>query len=339
MLRALLRSSLVATVLVLNPQAFAAEVNIYSHRHYDTDRELYSKFEQQSGIKVNVVHAKAEELLARLKLEGERSPADLFITADVGNLHEAKAAGALQAIDSEIINSIVPEHLRDVDGQWYGLTKRARVIIYNKASVDPSQLSTYEAMGKAEFPYTIATRTSANAYNKSLLASLIAHNGKEAALEWAQGMVKNFARSPRGNDRDQIRAAAGGIAQVAIANTYYLGIFVHSQDPADQEIAKQVGVFFPNQDDRGTHINISGVGVTKSAKNVDNAIKLIEFLLSAEAQAAFANANFEYPINSEVEVHETVKSWGEFKEDSLPLNKIGEYQIEAVEVFQEAGWN
>lgn len=329
----------IGAIFMANSMMASGEVNLYSHRHYDTDRELYKLFEAKTGIKVNVVHAKAEELLARLKIEGANSPADLFITADVGNLHEAKAAGVLQSVKSTTLNSIIPEHLRDSDGQWYGLTKRARVIIYNKEKVDPSTLSTYEALGDASFPYKIAVRTSANAYNKSLMGAMIAHHKEEGALDWAKGVVANMARPPKGNDRDQIRAAASGEADVAIANTYYVGRFVTSKDPADQEVAKKVGVFFPNQNDRGAHVNISGAGVTKSAKNRDNAIKLLEYLVSPEAQESFAHANFEYPVNQSVQISLVVKAWGDFKEDSLPLSIVGEHGVKATKIAQEAKWN
>ncbi|MGM0623178.1 MAG: Fe(3+) ABC transporter substrate-binding protein [Campylobacterota bacterium] len=317
---------------------FANEVNLYSHRHYDSDKQLYKEFEQQTGITVNVVHAKADELLAKMKIEGMRSPADLFITADVGNLHQAKVAGLLQPIASQKIDSIVPAHLKDTDNEWFALTKRARVILYNKQNVDRDKLTTYEAIAQEDFPYSISVRSSANAYNKSLLASIIANNGEDAALQWAKGVVSNMARKPKGNDRSQIRAAASGEADIAIANTYYMGRFVNSPDPADQEVYKNIGIFFPNQDGRGTHINISGAGVTKSAKNKDNAIKLLEFLLSPQAQSSFAQANSEYPVNKEVQPSELVQSWGEFKEDELSLTKIGQNQKKAVQTFQEARW-
>jgi iron(III) transport system substrate-binding protein len=336
--RFLTKAFLSGCLLIAATSLFATEVNLYSHRHYDSDKELYKKFEAQTGIKVNVVHAKAEELLARLKIEGERSPADMFITADIGNLYDAKQAGVLQSIQSTTLNSIIPAHLRDAQGQWYGLTKRARVIIYNKQNVDVTKLSTYEAMAQKDFPYSISVRSSSNAYNKSLLASIVANDGEEKALDWAKGVVENMARTPKGNDRDQIRAAASGVADIAIANTYYVGRFVNSNDPADKEVAKQIGIFFPNQNDRGAHINISGAGVTKSAKNKDNAIKLLEFLISEEAQKSFAQANSEYPINPNVSPSELVRSWGTFKEDTLALEAVGENQKAAVEIFQKAGW-
>ena len=327
-----------ALMLSFSMPLFASEVNVYSHRHYDTDRLLYQKFEEQTGITVNVVHARAEELLSRLQIEGMRSPADMFITADVGNIYQAKVNDLLQPIQSQKLNEIIPSHLRDADNQWYALTKRARVIIYNKENVDPYTLSTFDAMGDPDFPYSISVRTSANAYNKSLMASMVANLGEEKALEWAKGVVANMARDPRGNDRDQIRAAASGEADVAIANTYYIGRFVQSQDPADRAVAKNVGIFFPNQYDRGTHINISAAGVTKSAKNKENAIKLLEFLLSEQAQESFAQANSEYPVNAAVEASDIVKSWGVFNEDTLPLTEIGENQTKAVELLQKAGW-
>jgi iron(III) transport system substrate-binding protein len=330
---------LASALLVLTSGLMAAgEVNLYSHRHYDTDRELYKVFEAKTGIKVNVVHAKAEELLARLKIEGANSPADVFITSDVGNLYDAKAAGVLQGVSSKTLNDTIPEYLRDKDGQWYGLTKRARVIIYNKEKVNPASLSTLEALGTPTFPYKIAMRTSANAYNKSLIGAMIAHHGEAGALAWAKGVVANMARDPKGNDRDQIRAAASGEADIAVANTYYVGRFVTSSDPADRQVAEKVGIFFPNQNDRGTHVNISGAGVTKAAKNKENAIKLLEFLISPEAQENFAHANFEYPVNTAVQLSPVVKAWGEFKEDTLALSSVGENGVKSVKIAQEAQW-
>ncbi|MGM0534223.1 MAG: extracellular solute-binding protein, partial [Campylobacterota bacterium] len=206
----LTKGLLAVSALAFSSTLFANEVNLYSHRHYDSDKQLYKEFEQQTGIKVNVVHAKADELLAKLKIEGKRSPADMFVTADIGNLYEAKKSGLLQSIESQKLTSVIPANLRGPDNQWFGLTKRARVLIYNKENVDVDKLSTYEAIAKEDFPYSITVRSSSNAYNKSLMASIIAHNGKEKGLEWAKGVVENMARVPKGNDRDQMRAAASG---------------------------------------------------------------------------------------------------------------------------------
>lgn len=324
--------------LTLASAVFAAEVNVYSHRHYDSDKELFKEFEKESGIKVNVVTAKAEELLVRLKMEDKNSPADIFITADVGNLEQAKEQGLLQPIKSEILETNIPQHLRDSESMWFGLTKRARVVVYNKDKINPEELSTYEALADDKFRGKLVMRSSSNIYNQSLLASIIANDGKDEALKWAKGIVANFAREPKGNDRDQIRAVASGDGVVTLVNTYYLGNMATSKDEKDRAIVERVGIFFPNQADRGTHINVSGGGVTKYAKNTDEAQKLLEFLSSKKAQTLFAEANFEYPVNPEVAPSKLVASWGEFKEDKLELSNIGKYNKEAVAIFSEASW-
>ncbi|QOG11965.1 Fe(3+) ABC transporter substrate-binding protein [Arcobacter sp. FWKO B] len=316
----------------------ANEVNVYSHRHYDSDKELFAKFSQTTGIKVNVVTAKAEELVAKLAIEGTNTPADMLITADIGNLYEAKERGLLQSVTSNTLNQNIPAHLRDDAGEWYGLTKRARVFVYNPAKVDPKDLSDYMGLTDPKLKGKIITRTSTNAYNKSLLASIIANHGEAKALEFTKGLVANFARDPKGNDRDQIRAVAAGDGDIAIVNTYYLGIMLNSKDTKDVEIANSVKIFFPAQDAQGTHMNISGAGVTKYAKNKENAVKLIEFLSSTEAQTMFAEANHEFPVNEAVKASGTVASWGEFKEDQLPLNEVGKYNKKAVEIATHGNW-
>ena len=331
-LMSLLATSMVATGL------FANEINIYSHRHYDSDKALFKTFEQKTGIKVNVITAKAEELVSKLEIEGSNTPADLLITADIGNLYEAKEKALLQPIESETLKANIPAHLRDTQNEWFGLTKRARVFVYNPEKISQSQLSDYLSLAKPEFKGKILTRSSSNAYNKSLLASIIAHHGEEKATEFAKNLAQNFAREPKGGDRDQISAVAAGDGDVAIVNTYYLGIMLNSKVERDVATAKSVKLFFPDQTGNGTHINISGAGVIKYAKNRQNAIKLLEFLSSAEAQTLFAEANYEYPINPSIKPSGTVASWGEFKEDTLPLNEVGKYNKKAVEIATKANW-
>ncbi|TCT19619.1 iron(III) transport system substrate-binding protein [Melghiribacillus thermohalophilus] len=313
-------------------------VNLYTSRHYDTDRELYDLFEEQTGIKVNVIEGKSDELIERMKIEGEDTEADVFITADAGNLHVAKESGLLQPVQSEVIFNNIPEKLRDPDHQWFGLTKRARVIVYAKDRVDPSGLSTYEALAEPEWEGRVTVRSSENIYNKSLLASFVEIMGPEAAEEWAAGIVNNMSRDPQGNDRDQAKAIVAGTGDVAIMNTYYVGRMINSEDPHEVEVAESIGVFFPNQETTGTHVNISGAGVTAHAKNVENAIKFIEFLTGEEAQGEFAAANYEYPANPNVEPSELVKSWGEFKEQDINLSVLGEHQQEAMKIFDRVGW-
>lgn len=313
-------------------------VHVYSNRHYDTDRALYEAFEAETGIDVRVVEAGSDELIQRLSAEGDQSQADLIITADVGRLHRAKEMGLLQPVDSSVLNERLPARLRDADGQWFALTKRARVVAYHRERADRSMLSTYEALAGPAFSDSIAVRSSSNVYNQSLLASIIAHDGEEAAREWAAGIVANMAREPQGGDRDQLRAIAAGDADYAIVNTYYIGQMLTSTDPQDRTVAEQIGVFFPNQGGRGTHVNISGVGVTKVSDNVDGAIRLIEFLLSDEAQRQFAQANYEYPVVDDIPAAPEIAAWGEFKEDSLALTRIGELNEVAVRLFDETGW-
>lgn len=312
-------------------------VNVYTHRHYETDKELFKKFTEETGIEVNVVKAKADQLIERLKNEGENTPADILITADVGRLYKAKNLDLLQPFNSELLD-VVPGNLKDKENYWFALTKRARVIVYNKEKVDPSELSTYEALTDDKWNSRIVVRSSTNLYNQSLLASVIATQGEEKARIWAEGLVKNMAREPKGNDRDQMKAVAAGIADLAIVNTYYLGKLLTSSSEEEVKVGEKIGVFFPNQNNRGTHINISGAGVTKYSKNRENAEKLLDFLLSVKAQEKFAKGNHEYPVNADAAVSDLVKSWGKFKEDKVDLNLLGENNTKAVKVFDEAGW-
>ncbi len=327
-----------ATTTEETVQEEAQFITLYTHRHYDTDKEIFKKFEEQTGIEVKVVKASADELIQKMESEGDQSPADLILTVDAGRLVQAKSKGLLQSIQSETLNTIVPVHLRDTDNQWFSLTKRARVIVYNKAKVSPTELSTYEALSDAQWKKRILIRSSENIYNQSLMASIIANDGEEKAQEWAAGMVANFARSPKGNDRDQVKAILAGEGDIAIINTYYLGKLLTSSDATEVEAGKAVDVFFPNQDGRGTHINVSGIGVAKNAPNKENAVKFIEFLLSKEVQEIFAQANFEYPVNQNAASSEILNSWGTFKEDNLPLSKLGELNKQAVILFDIVKW-
>ena len=315
-----------------------AQINVYSHRHYDSDKILFKKFTDQTGIKVNVIKGSADQLIERLISEGENSPADVLLTVDAGRLHRAKMAGILQPVKSRVLNDNVPSSMRDPDRQWFGLTVRARVIVYSKDRVKPSQLSTYEDLAKAKWRGKIAVRSSSNIYNQSLMASIIEANGTREALSWAKSVRKNMARAPRGSDRDQARAVAAGLADIAIMNTYYLGILANSSNPKDRDVFKKVSVFFPNQNGRGTHINISGAGITKSSKNKKDAIKFLEFLTSSESQKIFGNVNYEYPIKIETNQSDLLKSWGSFKPDKVNLSILGIKNSEAVKLFDKAGW-
>jgi len=313
------------------------EVNVYTHRHYDSDAVLFKQFEVQTGIKVNVVKAKADQLMQRLKAEGKNTPADVLMTVDVGRLYKAKQDNIFQAVKSDQLTNNIPAQFRDKDNKWFGLTKRGRVVVYHKDRVKPSELSTYKDLADSKWKGRLVVRSSSNIYNQSLVASIISNDGVAAAERWAKALVSNFARTPKGSDRDQMRAVAAGEADLAIVNTYYLGKLVHG-DEKDQAVAKQLKVFFPNQNSNGTHINISGAGVVKYSKNKANAVKLIEFLSGAEAQKVFAQANYEYPVKAGVESSDLVKSWGSFKEDSADLTTIGKNNKLAVMTMDRAGW-
>ncbi|MEM7736169.1 MAG: Fe(3+) ABC transporter substrate-binding protein [Deinococcota bacterium] len=334
-----MRNVLIAAIVSLVATASAQEVvNVYTARHYDTDEALYDNFTEQTGIEINWIELGSDEAIERIASEGANSPADVLITVDAGRLWRAKEEGLLQAVDSEVLSERVPDYLRDPDGEWFGLSTRARVIMYNKEMVDPSMLSTYEALANPEFADMICIRSSSNIYNISLAASLIENLGVEAIEGWAEGVVANFARDPEGNDTAQIRAAAAGECPIVLANTYYWGRLMASEDPADNAIAEAVGVFFPNQGDRGTHVNISGAGVVAGAPNRDNAIAFLEYLTSDDAQTLFAEGNNEYPAVESVAPSGPIASLGDFEAEAINVNVYGANSAEAVRMFDRAGW-
>lgn len=321
-----------------NQTSQSGEVNVYTHRHYESDQQLFDQFSKETGIKVNVVNASADELMQRMELEGENSPADVLITVDAGRLYRAKEKGLLQPVSSETLTNNVPARFRDNDNQWYGLTYRARVLAYDKNKVDSTQLSTYEDLADPKWKNQVLIRSSDNIYNQSLMASIIAAHGTEEAKEWAQGVVNNMARTPKGGDRDQVKAIASGQGNIAVVNTYYIGKMLSSDDPDERKAGEQVKILFPNQNGRGTHINVSGAGVSAHAPNKENAIRFIEFLSGNEAQQVFAQANYEYPVKEGTEWAPLLQSWGEFKADTLDLSKLGELNNEAVTIFDQVGW-
>lgn len=314
------------------------EINLYTGRHYETDEQLYEMFTEETGIEINVIKGKDDELIARLAREGKASEADLLITADAGRLHRAKVDDLLQEVHSDILEENIPEKYRDNDHTWFGLTKRARVIVYDQNNVDPADIQTYDDLTKVLFKQEVLIRSSENVYNQSLVASFIAIEGEDHAREWAQGMVDNMARDPKGGDRDQAIAVAAGEGDLAVMNTYYLGHMLNSENDEEVKAGEQLGIIFPNQDTTGTHVNISGVGLTASSKNKDNAIKFIEFLTTADIQKQFAENNYEYPVNPNVEPSELLKSWGEFKEQDISLTELGENGDEAIRIMNEVGW-
>jgi iron(III) transport system substrate-binding protein len=328
-----------ALALPLNvATASAEEVNVYSARKEQLIKPLLDEFSRETGIEVNLITSKADALLKRLETEGENSPADVLITTDAGRLHRAKEAGVLQSALTEALKQQVPTNLQDTDGYWLGLTTRARVIVYAKDRVDPAELSTYEALADEQWRNRICIRSSNNIYNQSLVASMLAHKGETATEQWANGLVKNFARKPAGGDRDQVKAVAAGQCDIAVVNTYYLGQMIHGSDPAQKEAVRQVAIFWPNQAGRGAHVNVSGVGVTKAADNKDNALKLIDFMLSKNAQKWYAEVNHEYPAVEGVAWSDTLKDWGQFESDALNLNRLGELNTQALRIMDRAGW-
>ncbi len=314
------------------------EVNVYSHRHYEADEELFERFSERTGIEVNVVTASADELITRLENEGASSPADVLITVDAGRLHRAEERGLLQPMSSEVLEANIPAALRDPEGYWFGLTRRARLLAYAPERVDPSELSTYMALADDRWNDRLLIRSSENVYNQSLLASIIAAEGEEAAEQWAEGVVENMARSPQGGDTDQVKAVAAGVGDVAVVNSYYVARLMNSEDAEDQRVASAIEVFFPNQEGRGTHVNVSGAGVTAHASNPENAIRLLEFLSGEEAQQLFAEANQEYPVHPDVQPSATLREWGDFEQDSLNLSRLGELNDAAVRIFDRVGW-
>ena len=331
--------AIVASTLLAPVATYAAdEVNLYSARKEKLIKPLLDTFTKETGIKVNLVTAKAGPLLKRLKTEGLNSPADLLITTDAGRLHKANEAGVLQVTESDVLNKAVPASFRDPKGVWYGLSLRARPIFYVKDKVKPEELSTYEALADDKWKNRICIRSSSNIYNQSLVASMISNNGTEKTQAWANKFVSNLARKPKGGDRDQIKAAAAGECDIAIANTYYYGNMIHGKDKKQNKAAEAVAIFWPNQADRGAHVNISGIAMTKASKNKANAQKLMEFLVNEESQNWYAQVNYEYPVISSGDWSDTLKNWGEFKADSINLATLGELNKDASQLMDKAKW-
>lgn len=330
--------ALLPVLVVFSGPLVADELTLYTQRHYEFDEKLQQLFTERTGIKIVVVKAAAGELMARLESEGDRTPADLFLTADGAGLARAKQAGLLQPLPDPSIAENVAAHLKDADHEWVGLTVRARVLYYSPERVEEKALSTYEDLADPKWRGRLVARSSSNSYNQALLASLIETNGPDQAKAWAAAVRANMARPPQGSDRDQIRAVASGLADVAIANTYYFGLLATSEDAKDREAAAKVKIFFPNQEGRGTHINISGAGIVKASKKAENAAKFLAFLLSDEIQGMIAENTFEFPVTATAKRSDLQKSWGEFKADPLPFSALGARNAEAVRLFDEVGW-
>ena len=327
-----------AVAMLVPVDGFTAEVNVYSARKEALIKPLLDRFTADTGITVNLVTGNASQLHERLVSEGRNSPADLFVTADVGNLYRAKTAGVLATVDSEVLRAAVPAAYRDPDGTWYGLSLRARIIIYALGRVSRESLSTYEALADGEWSDRVLVRSSSNVYNQSLIASLIAAHGEEQTEAWARSLVANMARRPKGGDTDQIRGVAAGEGDVAIANTYYYGRLVASDDPDKRAVADATRIFFPNQDGRGAHVNVSGAGVTAHAPNAAPALRLLEFLASPAGQQMFAELNHEFPVDVSVPASKVVQAWGDFKADTSGLARFGELNGAAIRLADRAGW-
>jgi len=313
-------------------------VNLYTARHYDADLKLYEAFTEATGIKVNRLEMSPDQLIERMKAEGEASPADLVLMADAGALWRAQQAGLFQPVTTPTLESRVPAHLRDPAGHWWGFSRRARVIAYDKAKVRPEEVATYAALASSRFKGQVCVRSADNVYNLSLMAVLIERWGVARAQGWARGVVANMARRPQGGDIDQIRAVAAGACQVALTNSYYFLRIATSEAPADQEVAQKVALAFPEQAGTGTHVNISGGGVAAHAANRDNAVRFLEFLTSEEAQGIFAGANHEFPAVEGVTPPKDVAAYSRFKADPMPVAVYGQRQAEAQGVFDRAGW-
>ncbi len=315
----------------------AGQLNLYSSRHYDSDDALYEGFTQATGIKINLLEGKADELIERIRSEGRNSPADVLMTVDVARLWRAERAGILRPVSSNTLENRIPVNLRHPDGLWFGLAKRARVLMHN-GKVGSGELGRYEDLADSKWRGRIVVRSSSHVYNQSLVASLVAHLGEQAAEDWCRGLVANFARPPQGNDRAQITAVAAGRADVAIANTYYLPRYAPGGANADPAVYNAVKVFFPNQGGRGAHVNISGAGVLKTAPNPESAIRFLEYLTGFIAQSIFARANNEYPVIARAPLAAPVEAFGSFKEDTLNVAELGRHNAAAVRVMDRAGW-
>jgi iron(III) transport system substrate-binding protein len=328
--------------LALTVVAQAAEekvVNLYSARHYSTDEVLYSNFTRQTGIKVNRIEASEDALLERIRNEGANSPADVFLTVDAGRLWVADQRGIFQPVRSKVLEERIPAEFRLQNGHWFGLSTRARVIVYNKASVKPGDVRNYEDLADPRNKGLVCTRSGGHVYMLSLLSALIEHWGEPKAEAWAKGVVANFARSPRGGDTDQIKAVAAGECGIALTNTYYLVRLMRSDKPDEKAVADAVGVVFPNQSGFGTHMNVAGAGVLKNAHHKENAIRFLEYLASDEAQRHFAAGNNEWPVVKSVSPgNPQLLALGQFKADSLNMIVLGRNQALAQKIYDRVGY-
>ncbi|UWR06618.1 MULTISPECIES: Fe(3+) ABC transporter substrate-binding protein [Ruegeria] len=325
------------SALIAGSAAAEGELNLYSSRHYDTDERLYTDFEEATGIKINRIEGKADELIARMEAEGANSPADILLTVDTSRLARAKNAGLLQAVDSEVLEERIPANLQDEDNQWFGFSQRARIIFYDKNDVT-NPPATYLDLADPEYKGLVCIRSSSNTYNQTLLASIITHHGAEKAKEWAEGVVANMAREPQGGDTDQLRGIVSGECEIAVSNSYYFARALRKDVKGLSDSVDMIGIQFPAQDAEGAHMNLSGAGVAAHAPNKDNAVKFLEYLASDQAQVYFSNGNDEFPAVQGVELAENVAALGEFKADEVNLSEVAKNIPEAQKIFNEVGW-
>lgn len=338
--RAVLCTAISVAILASGAPGQAQEVlNLYSSRHYQTDEALYAGFTELTGIEINRIEGDGDALIERMKSEGQNSPADVFLTVDAGRVWRAEEAGLFQPVESDALNKAVPANLRHPDGLWYGFSARARLIYYSKDSVQPGEINAYEDLADPKWKGKVCIRSSSNIYNQSLLSSIIAAHGEDEAQEWAQGVVDNFARKPVGGDTDQLRGIAAGECEIAVANSYYFVRLMTNPSDKDKGVADKIGWLFPNQEGRGTHVNISAAGVLKHAPHKEAAVKFLEYLASPEAQRHFADGNNEYPVVEGVEPNEALKELGDFEADPVNVSVYGQNQAKAQMIFDSVGWN
>ena len=334
---ALLVCATAATAIASSAMA-AGELNLYSSRHYDTDERLYSDFTDLTGITINRIEANADELIARMQAEGMNSPADILMTVDTSRLERAKDAGVLQSIESAVLETRIPENLQDADNQWFGFSQRARIIFYDKTDVTNPPM-TYVDLADPAYEGMVCHRSSTNVYSQTLLSAVIENYGTEAATDWAQGFVNNFARDPQGGDTDQLRGLVSGECDIAISNTYYFSRALRRDvDGLDAEALANIGWIFPSQNAEGAHMNLSGGGVAAHAPNRDNAIAFLEYLASDQAQQYFSAGNDEYPAVAGVGLSPSVAALGLFRPDAVNLSEVAKNLPEAQVIFNQVGW-
>ena len=334
----LLGSAIAAAAAVTGAPVFAeGDLNLYSSRHYDTDERLYSDFEEMTGITINRIEGNADELIARMQAEGANSPADIFLTVDTVRLSRAKDLGLLQSVDSEVLEAAIPASLQDDDNQWFGFSQRSRILFYDKADVENPPM-TYQDLASPEYEGKVCIRSSSNVYTQNIVAALVAHLGEEATQDWATAVVGNFARSPEGGDTDQLRGIVSGECDVAMSNTYYFARAIRKDVSGLSDSLDMVGWVFPNQDDIGAHMNISGGGLAANAPNRDNAVKFLEYLASEQAQEYFSAGNDEYPAVPGVGLAPSVAQLGFFRADTIELSEIADNIDTAVNILNAAGW-